>query len=213
MKDRKLEIVIADDHRLVLDGFVKVLLDIEIVGNIFTAASGGEAYNLVRDKHIDMVITDLEMPGVGGIELLRKLKKDFPEIKVLVLTMHNNAALIREVIKLNADGYVLKSADKEELEQAILTIRAGKKYFEERVTLELVRTHDEMENDNVLKDLTEREKEILTLIAQGYSNKNIAEKLFIAAKTVDSHRTNLMQKLDIHNIAGLTRIAIKAKLI
>ena len=213
MKKDRLKVLVADDHRLVLDGFVRVLNEIDAVTEVLTACSGTDAFDLVLlHKDIDLVITDLEMPEMGGIELLRKLKAHAPEIKVLVLTMHNSAALIREVIKLDADGYVLKSADSAELALAIHSLVAGRKYFAQNVTLELA-TETRGEKRNVLHQLTDREKQILALVAQGHSNKAIADRLFISVKTVDSHRTNLMQKLDIHNTAGLTRLAIQAGLV
>ena len=214
MNDHKLETLIADDHRLVLEGFVRMLSEIECLGTIHTAGNGAEAYQFIKNNpSIDLLITDLEMPVLGGIALLKKVKTEFPRVKVLVLTMYNDAPLIKEVLKLDADGYVLKSADKADLELAVRSIQPGKKHFGQTLTLELAGQRETPTGKDPILLLTAREKEVLTLIAQGFSNKSIADKLFISVKTVDSHRTNVMQKLDIHNVAGLTRIAIHSKLI
>lgn len=214
MKDN-LKILIVDDHILVLEGFARVLGEMEIVAEVVAAHSGEEALETISSgKDIDLLITDIEMEGMSGIELLTRVKAGHPQVKVLVLTMHSNAGFIREVVRLNADGYVLKSADKAELELAIRSISTGKKHFEHSVMRELAAdVTSNSASNKLLRTLTDREREILTLIAQGYSNKAIAEKLNVAVKTVDSHRTNLMQKLDIHNTAGLTRLAIQEKLI
>lgn len=214
MKDGKITMVIADDHRLVLEGLVRLLADWPAIAAIHSASNGFEAYALSMKPEVDVLISDIEMPEMSGIELLRKVKQDRPELKVLMLSMHNNSGLIREVIQLQADGYMLKSADREELQSAITAILSGNRYFDQKVVLELARQPETAgEQHPSLKELTKREKEILKLIAQGYSNKSIADKLFISIKTVDSHRTHLMQKLDIHNTAGLTRFTIQAGLI
>ncbi len=210
----KPEIVVVDDHEVVLDGLIRILSGIDAVGEIHAARDGEDALRIVAtNKRIALVITDLEMPLMGGLTLLTKIRNSHPHVRVLVLTMHNSAALIREVLKLNADGYVVKSADRTELELAVRSILAGKRYVHHSVAEQLAAEASDRVGNDPLEVLTEREREVMALIAQGFSNKDIADKLFISVKTVDSHRTNLMQKLDIHNIAGLTRLAIQAKLI
>jgi DNA-binding NarL/FixJ family response regulator len=215
MSKKQLNIMMADDHQLILDGFVKILSGIKNIGNIVTVNSGLAAINHPALDEMNLLITDIEMPEMNGIDLLKYMKTNYPNIKILMLTMHNNSDFTKEIVKLNADGYVLKSANERELTAAIEVIISGKKYFSQEAMMEAVNTEISFSttDDSLLKELTKREKEILRLIAQGFSNKQIAEKLFIGFKTVDTHRTNLMNKLDIHNVAGITRFAIQEKLI
>ena len=204
----------VDDHQLILDGLVKILSDLDQVEELATANNGVEALERLQLEMFDLVVSDIEMPRMNGIELLRKNKSDHPQQKVLMLTMYNNAGLAREIIKLEADGYVLKSANEQELRYAVSTILSGRKHFSQDITLELAGGSTMQSGPTGgLNQLTDREREILILVAQGFSNKEIAAKLFISAKTVDTHRTKLMQKLDIHNAAGLTRFAVSHKLI
>ena len=214
MKLRQYNILLVDDHQLVLDGLVKILSEIDGIAQIVTVNTGHEALNhslLTKDT---LLISDIEMPGMSGIELLKKVKDHNPEIKVLILSMHNNPALAKEIIGMRGDGYILKSANEKEMQFAVTEILNGKKYFSHDVTLEIANTEIGIDSDKqILNRLTQREKEILEYIAQGYSNKQIAEKLFLAVKTIDTHRTNMMNKLDIHNIAGLTRFAIRQNLL
>ncbi len=206
-------ILLADDHQLILDGLVRILSGVEGVAHIATVNSAPEALQHPQLATADLLITDVEMPGMSGIELLRKVKELYPQKKVMVLTMHNDAALAKELIKLNADGYMLKSANEKEMQFAVASVLSGKKFFSHDVTLNLATAVASAPETAKLASLTQREKEILGLVAQGFSNKQIADKLFVSVKTIDTHRTNLMSKLDIHNAAGLTRFAIQHKLL
>ena len=214
MKKTSCTILLVDDHQLVLDGLTRILSAINGIDTVTAVNNSAEAITHPLLKENTLLITDIEMPGINGIELLKKVKESHPSVKVLIVSMYNNAQLAKEIIRLKADGYILKSAGEKELEFAIQEIISGKKYFSYDVTLELASTEINPGNSkSVLNELTQREKEILGLIAQGFSNKQIAEKLFVAVKTIDSHRTNLMNKLDIHNVAGLTRFAIQNNLL
>lgn len=207
-------ILLVDDHQLVLAGLVRLFSGIEQIAKVDMVTSAKAALEHPLLKEDTLLISDIEMPGMNGIELLREVKSLYPSIKVLMLSMYNNSWLVKEIVQLKADGFMLKSATEKEMEFAISEIIAGKKYFSSDSLLELANTEMDAERDEKrILSLTKREKEILGLIAQGYSNKQIAEKLFVAAKTVDSHRTNLMNKLDIHNAAGLTRFAIQHNLL
>lgn len=211
---QRYNVLLADDHQLVLDGLVRILSSIETIKEIVTVNSGIDALKHPFLSIADLLIADIEMPGMTGIELLRKVKQDTPDKKMLIVSMYNNPGLAKEIIRLGGDGYLLKSADEVEMQIAVNAILNGKKYFSQDVTMELVHNEIAVGSGGVAtNDLTQREKEILTCIAQGLSNKQIAEKLFVAVKTVDTHRTNLMNKLDIHNVAGLTRFAIQHKLL
>lgn len=214
MKPEQYTILLVDDHQLVLDGLAKILSELDCIRQIVTVNSGPEALSHLLINTISLVISDIEMPGMGGIELLKKIKSSHPEVKVLILSMHNNSALTKEILGLQADGYILKTAHEKEMQFAVTDILKGKKYFSHDVTLALANKEIEKKADNkILDQLTQREKEIVSLIAQGYSTKEIAGKLFVAVKTIDTHRTNLMNKLEIHNVAGLTRFAIQHNLI
>lgn len=207
-------IILVDDHRLILEGLEKMLSGLDQKVQLHTATSAKEVLNHPDLPGVDLVITDIEMDGMNGIELLKEIKSSYPYIKVLMLSMHNNPGLVKEIINLLADGYLLKSADEKEIRFAVEQILSGKKFFSHDLTLGLA--DNEIVPEVSLKpldELTAREIEILKLIASGLTNKDIAEKLFIAPKTVDTHRTNLMQKLDIHNAAGLTRFAIRNQLL
>ena len=210
----KHSIVIVDDHQLVLDGLisiVKELPDFEIVGS---ACNGKEGVDRVKILKPDMVLMDIDMPVMNGLEACRQIKKENPDTKVIVLTMHHEASLIRKVMDIGADGYLLKNADREEFYAAISAVMGGKSFFSSEVTKALLDNSSNsqsafQEGDTLkLSKLTEREIDILKNIAEGLSNKEIGDKLFISHRTVDTHRTNLMKKLEVHNIAGLIKIEI-----
>ncbi|MGW8123672.1 response regulator [Roseivirga echinicomitans] len=210
----KYQVIIADDHQLVLDGFVSIINEMKEVEVVAAVNSGNEAIKIIEKQSIDLVITDIEMPEIDGISLLKLLKRDYPTIKVMMVSMYHEAHLIKQLIQLQVDGYILKSDDSEEWKQAIKNILRGKKYFSSSITQKLIEVdvNKKVTIDN-LSQLTAREIEVLKLIAQGLSNKQIGEQLFISHKTVDNHRTNLMDKLDIHHVAGLVRIAMNNKLL
>jgi len=207
------KIILADDHQLILDGLVKILSTLPGIEIVATANTGTDALKYLGLLKADLVITDVEMPGMNGIELLKAIRKQYPGVKVMMLTMYKEPALAREIMNLDTEGYILQTADQNEMLTAVSMILNGKKYFSPELTMNLVNTEIKADPDKqLLAELTQREIEILTLIAQGFSNKQIAEKLFISPKTVDTHRTNMMNKLNIHNVAGITRFAIQNNL-
>lgn len=214
MNNKKYKIILADDHQLVLDGFVRILKCIEEVELLGAVNSGNEALKILANQQADLVITDIEMPVLDGISLLKIIKKDYPSIKVMMVSMYHEPHLLKQLMQLQIDGYILKSDDSEEWIQAIRAILRGKKYFSSSITRILADdTSSANQETNKLALLTSREIEILKLISQGLSNKQIAEQMFISHKTVDTHRTHLMDKLDIHNVAGIIRFAINNKLL
>jgi len=209
----EVNLIICDDHQLVIDG-LKALMegenDLVLKG---TANNGAEAIRLIQNLKIDLVLMDLDMPVMSGIEATKAIKKDHPEVKVIILTMHDEKSIITMLMDLGADGYVIKNADRLELLNAIRNVAAGKKHFSPEVTVALLSQEENPMSSALMEGLTEREIEILKLIAEGLSNKEIGDKLFIPHRTVDTHRTNLMKKLEVHNIAGLIRFAIRHGLI
>lgn len=215
-----MRIVIADDHAVVRTGFSMILNyqdDMEVVG---TAADGLEAYQKVMEHKPDVLIMDLSMPpGESGLIATSKIAESFPETKILILTMYDDEEYLFHVLKNGAKGYILKNAPDEQLILAIRTVYQGETYVDMKLTTSLVNefisnsSKDETATSDPFKILSKREIEILPLIAKGYGNKEIAEKLFVSVKTVEAHKTHIMQKLELKSKPELVEYAMKKKLI
>lgn len=213
-----IRLLIADDHQLMLDGIqslVRDAPDIEVIG---IAHNGREALDLVARHKPDVVLLDIDMPVMNGPEALELMRAAHPGARVVMLTMHYEKALIELCVKRGAAGYLLKNTTREELLMALHKVASGQTYFSGDVTMALLNQPVADQRTQAaatagLDELTDREMEILKLIAEGLSNTQIGDKLFISPRTVDTHRTNLMRKLNVSNIAGLIRIAYKNKLI
>jgi DNA-binding NarL/FixJ family response regulator len=208
-------IVVADDHRIVREGLVKLLEsreDFEVIGE---ASDGEEAVNLVLEKEPDIVLMDIWMPRLSGIDATRRINKRGSSAKVLVLSMHESRTYVEEVLRAGAAGYVVKSSAASDLLQAIDAVKTGQSYLSPSITQQVVdaiaRPGDTAPSG--VSMLTDREREVLQLVAEGLSSKEIAGVLGVSLKTVDSHRSNLMEKLDIHKVSGLVRFAIRSGLI
>jgi DNA-binding NarL/FixJ family response regulator len=211
-----IKILLADDHDIVRDG-IKMLLEDEVGFEITAEAENGkEAIEACKGHDIDLIVMDISMPEMNGIEATEKIKEEFPEIKVLALTMMDEDQHIRQMIEAGASGYILKSSDKIELVDAITTILEGQHYFSDDATqsvmMDLVKGTTKKENSDP-GNITDREKEILELIVKQYTNQEIAEELYISTRTVDAHRRNLLQKTGAKNTAGLVTYAIKHDLV
>ena len=211
----KIRVLLADDHTLVRSGIATLLQsskDIQIVGE---AEDGDEAIRKTGELQPDVVVIDLSMPKLSGIEATKILKRKYPDTKVLVLTMHENEEYVFQILKSGASGYVLKSAGKEELSAAIRAAAKGEKFFSPRISQLMaegyVRRVDQEAGGSQQPEvpLTRREREILSLVVRGMTNQQIADQLYISPRTVDTHRTNIMQKLDIHDVANLVRYAME----
>lgn len=207
--------LLVDDHQMLIDG-IKLLLqnetDIHIVGE---AHNGLEALEILNSKKIDFVITDISMPQMSGIELARKIKELYPEIKILVLTMFNDREIINEIIEAEADGYILKNTGKQELLNAIRKIADNGTYFSKEIMpfiLEKTYKTKEKKSSDFIHDLTNREIEILKLICEEYSSAEIANKLCISQHTVETHRKHIIQKSKTKTIVGLIRFALEHNL-
>ena len=212
MNTQPLQMLLVDDHQMLIDG-IKLLLQNEADIHIVAEAHNGlEALEILNTKTIDFVITDISMPQMSGIELTRKIKDLYPEIKILVLTMFNDREIINEIIEAEADGYILKNTGKQELLDAIRKIADNGTYFSKEIMpLILEKTYKQKEK-KIFEDTTEltnREIEILKLICQEYSSANIAEKLCISQHTVETHRKHIIQKTKTKTIVGLIRFAIE----
>ncbi|PTE81763.1 DNA-binding response regulator [Staphylococcus equorum] len=215
-----MRIVIADDHAVVRTGFSMILNyqeDMEVVG---TAADGVEAYQKVMEYKPDVLIMDLSMPpGESGLIATSKISESFPETKILILTMFDDEEYLFHVLKNGAKGYILKNAPDEQLLLAIRTVYQGETYVDMKLTTSLVNEfvnnsfQDTQASNDPFKILSKREIEILPLIAKGYGNKDIAQKLFVSVKTVEAHKTHIMQKLDLKTKPELVEYAMKKKLV
>lgn len=206
----ELKIVIVDDHQMFIDGVKSLLKKEKKLNFVFEALNGADALEYVRNNPIDMLITDISMPGMSGTELTKKVKQEFPCIKVLVLTMFNDPAIINEVLQAEAEGYILKNTGKQELLAAIHTIMDNGTFYSNEV-IRLMTQHNRKNTAPLVPkaELTPRELEILKLICEELTTADIAEKLFISPRTVDTHRKNILEKAHCKTIVGLIKYAFE----
>ena len=211
------KVLIADDHAIVREGVRMILAkepDIEVVGE---AEDGQQALDLVEQLGPNVVIMDLSMPGMGGIEATKKVKEQHPSVSVLALTMHEDESYVFQLLRAGASGYVLKRAAAQDLVQAVRAAAKGEAFLYPSVARKVVEDYlkrvEAGEERERYDGLTEREREILTLIAQGLGNQQIAEKLYITIKTVQTHRAHVLEKLGLHDRTQLVRYAIRKGLI
>ena len=208
-------LIIADDHKMFIDGLMSILKDAPEFTVDTTFKNGAQVLKYLDIngvEHLNLLITDLTMPEMDGIELNQIIKDKYPSLKTLVVSMHIDGGMIDKLIRNNVDGYVPKNAEKEELLQAIRTIVKGEKYF----STEIKRAYTDamFENKNAEEvSLTNREKEVLKLIAEENTTQEIADTLFLSKHTIESYRKNLISKLQVKNLAGLTKHAIKMGLL
>ncbi|MBI2968936.1 MAG: response regulator transcription factor [Bacteroidetes bacterium] len=213
----KIRIIIADDHQLIIDGIKSLLSgadDIKITGE---ASNGKEALELLKNNRADIAMLDIDMPVMSGYETAKQISEKYPDVKTIILTMFNEKSLIRKMIETGAHGYILKNITKDELILAIHEVAADRKFYSNEIHIAMARPAPEevikKEEPTILPDLTKRELEILKNITLGLTNAEIAGKLFISPHTVDVHRTHIMKKLDVHNVAGLVQFVIKNHLL
>jgi len=210
------KILLADDHKIVRDG-IKLMLEPQAgIDVVDEAQNGKEVLNKLKDHVVDIVVMDINMPEMDGITATRKVKENYPDVKVLALTMSNDDLHIRQMIQAGASGYIMKSAGRKELREAIDSIMDGKHYFSDEATesimMDLVKGKGKSTDPDPIH-ITDRELEILELIVQEHTNQEIAEKLYISSRTVDAHRRNLLQKTGARNTAGLVKYAFQHNLI
>lgn len=208
-------VVLADDHTLVRSG-IRALLerfeDVEMVGE---AANGREALELVEKHRPDIVLMDIAMPELNGLDAARRIRRRYPTTRVLLMSMYDHEAYVAEALAVGAAGYVLKDASAAELDIAVHAVARGESYLSPAVAKRIVEGEVPTRGEGAigLQRLTPRQREILQLIAEGNTSKEIARKLELSIKTVETHRTHLMERLDIHDIAGLVRYAIRVGLV
>ena len=211
---RETRVLLADDHNLVRAGVRRILEahpGLRVVGEV---ADGAAALALIAREPVDILVLDLSMPGMDGFETLRRVRTLKPDLKVLVLSMHADAEYVARAVREGANGYLLKDSAVQDLVRAIETVRAGGVYHSPEVQRELTEmVRGRTAVPGPLDELTAREREVLRCIAEGLGTRDIAEKFGISARTVETHRANLMRKLTVHSVAQLVRIAIREGLI
>lgn len=209
-----LRLVLIDDHKIILDGIASLIeseSSFEILGAF---QDPKEALDFLDKHNLDIVLTDLDMQGLNGEDVLQYCKSKFPSVKIIILSMHNEKTVIKHLISLGADGYVVKSAGREEIIQAIRTVASGSKYFSNEVMQSLINDEEkELPQNPALDILTSREIEIIRCIANGMSSKAIGDELHISPRTAETHRNNILKKLDVSGIAGIIRFAFQQRII
>lgn len=213
---KKINIAIVDDHSLFLEGLSSILKDVDNFKILITASSAKELLNQPNLATIDVLISDISMPEMDGIALSQIIKKQFPTIKILIVSMHEETQIIKALIKMKIDGYLFKNADKELLVSAITTVAQGNLFFSEAIKNKLIFTNeeeDESSTKSILPKLSSREKEILELIAKGLTINQIADTLFISHHTVVSHKQKLFYKFNVDKITSLVKKALDLEII
>ncbi|GGD72437.1 DNA-binding response regulator [Emticicia aquatilis] len=212
MSGSKLQILIVDDHQILLDGIEAMLHgvgDFKVIGK---CSDGNSALNFLNENPVDIVLTDLYMPKMTGMELTQKVKKKFPNVKVLALSVSYDVSIVHDLIDAGISGFIIKTIGRDELIEAIKTIAQGNIYFSREVSNEILRSLSNRTEEETYH-LTEREIEIVKLIAQELSNAEIADKLCISERTVETHRKNIYRKTNTKTIVGLIKYAVEHKLI
>jgi DNA-binding NarL/FixJ family response regulator len=211
------KVVIAEDYRILREGLKSLLKsrgDIDVVGE---AGDGMEAIRCVETLHPDLLLLDLSMPKMSGLSVIKDIKSRYPETKILALTIHESEDYILETFHSGLDGYCLKEASHSELLMAIDTVLEGKTYLSpgisDKVLVGFLDERKELKSSSSWDTLTQREREVLKMVGEGYKNRDISDYLCISVKTVEKHRSNLMRKLDVHTASALTAIAIEKGLV
>jgi DNA-binding NarL/FixJ family response regulator len=212
-----IRVMIADDHNMFVEGVESILYGIDNIQVVSKCYTGPDVFEKLATIPADVILLDINLPGMNGIEVCQKLSKDYPDVKVLALSMHNEESFVTEILKYGAQGYILKNTGKKELIHAIEAINNGQSYFSEEVTETIMkslvnqRTGSKKSSTSAPK-ISRREKDVLELIVKEHTTQEIADTLFISLKTVESHRRSLLTKLGVRNTAGLVRVAIENQL-
>ncbi len=212
---KTLRVILADDHTLVRAGLRSLMEQLPGVTVVAEAKDGHEVLALVSTHHPDVVLMDITMPGMNGFEAALRLKKEHPQIKIIILSMHATEEYVLQALRAGASGYLVKDSATLELGLALQAVARGETYLSPPISRQVVDSYMQRvgQSDEPLMLLTGRQREILQLIAEGSSTKEIARKLNLSVKTVETHRAQLMERLDIHDVAGLVRFAVRHGLI
>jgi DNA-binding NarL/FixJ family response regulator len=212
---KPIRVLLVDDHTLLRAGIRALLEDMDGIAVVAEAANGGDALKLIETHHPQILLTDIAMPGIGGLDLTERVGREHPQTKVVILSMHKDEEYVRRVVLAGASGYLLKDSDTEELGLALRAVARGETYLSPAVSTHLVADYRKQAGaqSGPAGNLTPRQREILQLIAEGMTTKAIARSLGISPKTVEWHRSVLMERLGIHDVVGLVRHAIRMGLI
>ena len=211
-----MRILLADDHTLVRAGMRALLNELPDMEVIAESGDGREALRLIGEKKPDLALIDISMPGLNGLELAARAGKEYPSTRIVILSMHVDDEFVRRALVAGAAGYVLKNADRAELEMALRAVARGDTWLSPAVSRRVVEAYargGDAPSEGPFEMLTPRQREVLQLIAEGLTTKEIASRLDLSMKTVETHRTELMQRLGIHGVAGLVRYAIRAGIV
>ena len=209
MEEKKFTIILADDHEIMLDGLSGIINSESNLSILALAKNGEELIECVKKTYPDICLIDLDMPKMDGLQASEVLIRLFPDIKILILTMHKERSLLKRMKYLGIKGYLIKTCDSDELVFAINKVLKGKTFFSNEISTNSFLGDINVSDIEKTSSLSKREHEIIRLLCDGDSNKKIADKLFISHKTVETHRSNIMQKLDVHNIAELIRFCYR----
>lgn len=207
-----IKLLIVDDHKIMREGLRTILEQENEFTTIGEAANGREALNIIKEKVPDIVIMDINMPEMNGMETTRRIKANFPKTKVIALSMHSDRFYVAEMLKAGVSGYLLKDCSTKDIIDAVHNVSKNRSYLSPEITGVVINDfieQNQTDHCTGVSHLTEKEREVLQLIAEGCTSKIIAANLNIAVKTVESHRINIMKKLDIHSIANLTKFAVR----
>jgi DNA-binding NarL/FixJ family response regulator len=217
MVEVKTKVVIVEDHKLFREGLKSLLFDKEGLEVVGEAGDGIEAIRTVKRCRPDLILLDLSMPKMNGISVMKEIKGQFPEIKIMALTIHESDQYVLEAFDAGADGYCLKDAGRNELMVAVDSVLQGKRYISPSISDNVLEGYltgrKKLKSKTSWDTITQREREVLKLLGEGYQNKEISDMLHISVKTVEKHRANIMNKLDLHNAAALTAYAIEHGLV
>ncbi|HUM45821.1 MAG TPA: response regulator transcription factor [Chitinophagales bacterium] len=211
-----LNVMVADDHKIFRIGMVATLKSIKRVHSIHQAQNGAEVLELLEKEPVDLIFMDIKMPVMNGIEATKTLKGKYPGVKVIAVSMFDDQEFVSEMFTHGATAYLLKNTDRDEINEAIETVMRGEQYYSRDVSealfKQLLTKSKAPKNEDGTYPLTEREKQVLLLVCKEYSNREIAEQLFVSARTVEGHRNRLVHKTNSKNTAGLVAYAIRQKL-
>jgi DNA-binding NarL/FixJ family response regulator len=210
-----IRVLVVDDHQIVIDGLQLLMEGLEDISCVGSAASGEKALTFLQNSEVDIVILDIEMPGMDGIACCTRIAKSYPDMHVIALTMHSERSLIKRMLEAGARGYLLKNAGRDELASAIRRVYQGKSYYSDDVAETIIRgdTTSRPRRHAMFPTLSSREKQIVQLIVDEFTTQEIADKLSISFNTVETHRRNIMDKLGAKNAAGIVRIALEHHLL
>lgn len=212
-----IRVMIADDHNMFVEGVESILVGIDNIQVVAKCYTGLEVFEKIQNTPVDVILLDINLPGMNGLEVCQKLSKEYPDVKVLALSMHNEESFVTEILKYGAQGYILKNTGKKELINAIEMVNNGQSYFSDEVTETIMKSlvnqrTGSKKSSMLTPKISRREKDVLELIVKEHTTQEIADTLFISLKTVESHRRSLLTKLGVRNTAGLVRVAIEHQL-